>query len=434
MSAFLKYKDTENKTFVSLLLPKTRQMLFLYNIILSIVGLLLNVIALFNKKIKLFVDGRKQSFAILSEKLNKGDKTIWFHVASLGEYEQGLPVMEEFKKKFPNHKLVLTFFSPSGYEVRKSNSVADVTVYLPWDTQQNVKKFLKIIQPEKAIFVKYEFWINYLAELKKQSIPTYLISGIFRENQAFFRWYGGFYRNALKAFDYFFVQNESSANLVKSLGFSNVTVSGDTRFDRVFAISERDNQLDFIEQFKADNLLFVAGSTWEADEKLLLNYINRTPQNIKFIIAPHNIKTDQILSLQSQINKSVILFSEKGNKNLSDFEVMIVDTIGLLTKIYSYADVAYVGGGFGNPGVHNVLEPAVFGIPIIIGPNYSHFAEATQLVDIGGVLSVNHQEEFDQIVDKLLENETYRNQKGKICSDFVLNQKGATQIIMDFFD
>jgi len=378
------------------------------------------------------VNGRKQSFSILSEKLNSADKTIWFHAASLGEYEQGLPVMEQFKKKFPNHKLVLTFFSPSGYEVRKNNTVADVTVYLPWDTKRNVQQFLKIVQPEKAIFVKYEYWMNYLTELKKQNIPTYLISGIFRENQAFFKWYGGFYRRALHCFTHFFVQNESSGNLIKSLGFTNVTVSGDTRFDRVYAIAERDNHLDFVEEFKGKDLLVVAGSSWEPDEKLLVEYINQNKSTTKFVIAPHNIKSEQIQSLKSQINRSVVLFSEKEGKNLSDFEVLIIDTIGILTKIYSYADIAYVGGGFGNPGVHNVLEPAVFGIPTVIGKNYSHFAEATQLVNLKGVISIKNQQELNQILDKLLSEEDYRKEKGKICADFIVSQKGATQRIMDF--
>ncbi|MFA5555907.1 MAG: glycosyltransferase N-terminal domain-containing protein [Flavobacteriaceae bacterium] len=407
-------------------------MLFLYNILIAFVGFLLKIIALFNKKIKLFVNGRKQSFSILSEKLNSADKTIWFHAASLGEYEQGLPVMEQFKKKFPNHKLVLTFFSPSGYEVRKNNTVADVTVYLPWDTKRNVQQFLKIVQPEKAIFVKYEYWMNYLTELKKQNIPTYLISGIFRENQAFFKWYGGFYRRALHCFTHFFVQNESSGNLIKSLGFTNVTVSGDTRFDRVYAIAERDNHLDFVEEFKGKDLLVVAGSSWEPDEKLLVEYINQNKSTTKFVIAPHNIKSEQIQSLKSQINRSVVLFSEKEGKNLSDFEVLIIDTIGILTKIYSYADIAYVGGGFGNPGVHNVLEPAVFGIPTVIGKNYSHFAEATQLVNLKGVISIKNQQELNQILDKLLSEEDYRKEKGKICADFIVSQKGATQRIMDF--
>lgn len=411
---------------------KTRQMLFLYDILIAFVGFLLKIIALFNKKIKLFIDGRKQSFRILSEKLTPNDKTIWFHAASLGEFEQGLPVMEEFKKKFPNHKLVLTFFSPSGYEVRKNNTVADVTVYLPWDTKRNVKKFLKIVQPEKVIFVKYEYWMNYLTELKKQNTPTYLISGIFRENQAFFKWYGGFYRRALHSFTHFFVQNESSGNLVKSLGFTNVTVSGDTRFDRVYAIAERGNHLDFIEKFKANDLLVVAGSSWEPDEKLLVEYINQNKKGVKFVIAPHNIKSEQIQSLKSQINRPVVLFSEKEGKNLSDFEVLIIDTIGILTKIYSYADIAYVGGGFGNPGVHNVLEPAVFGIPIVIGKNYTHFAEATQLVNLTGVISIKNQQELNQVFDKLITDNSYRQEKGKICSDYILSQKGATTKIMNY--
>lgn len=413
-------------------------MLIIYNILISMVGFFLKIVALFNKKIKLFIDGRKQSFQLLLQNLKPNDRVIWFHVASLGEYEQGLPVMEEFKKKLPNHKLVLTFFSPSGYEVRKNNPIADVTVYLPWDTKSNVKKFLKIVKPEKAIFIKYEFWINYLSELKKQNIPTCLVSGIFRENQAFFKWYGGFYRKALQAFEYFFVQNESSKKLIESIGFTNVVVSGDTRFDRVFAVSERDNYLDFVEKFKGNDLLLVAGSTWEADEKLLVEYINKTDKKIKFLIAPHNIKQEQISNLTRAIGelsetKSVILFSEKENQSLSDFDVMIVDTVGLLTKIYSYADLAYVGGGFGNPGVHNVLEPAVFGTPIVIGENYSHFAEAKELVNLGGVLSVKNQTEFDLVLDKLVQNGAFRKEKGKICSDYVLNQKGATKIIMDYF-
>lgn len=408
-------------------------MLFFYNILISVTGFFLKIIALFNKKIKLFIDGRKQSFQLLSEELNSNDRVIWIHVASLGEYEQGLPVMEELKKKFPNHKLVLTFFSPSGYEVRKNNPIADVTVYLPWDTKRNVKKFLKIVRPEKVLFVKYEFWLNYLSELKNRNIPTYLISGIFRENQAFFKWYGGFYRKALQTFDYFFVQNESSKKLVESIGFTNIMVSGDTRFDRVFAISERDNHLDFVERFKGNDLLFVAGSTWEADEKLLAEYINKTDNRAKFIIAPHNIKPEQISNLKAQISKPVILFSELSSSSEELGEVLIVDTIGLLTKIYSYADLAYVGGGFGNPGVHNVLEPAVFGIPIVIGENYSHFAEATELVNLGGVVSVKNQTELNSIMNKLSQNRTFCSEIGKINTGFVLNQKGATQIIMDFF-
>lgn len=408
-------------------------MLFFYDILIHIAGFLLKIIALFNQKIGLFIKGRKQSFELLTNGLQPNDKTIWIHVASLGEYEQGLPVMEQLKTKFPNHKLVLTFFSPSGYEVRKNNSIADLTLYLPWDTKHNAKKFIRLVNPELVIFVKYEFWINYLNQLERQQIPAYLISGIFRQDQAFFKWYGGFYRKALEAFSYFFVQNQNSEQLVRSLGFTNVSVSGDTRFDRVFAISERDNQLDFIKEFKADKKLVVAGSTWEADEKLLIEYINSHQASTKFIIAPHNIKTEQIANLKSQISKSVVLFSELDSVlNLSNIQVLIIDNIGLLTKIYSYADLAYVGGGFGNPGVHNVLEPAVFSIPIVIGKNYTHFAEATALVKQNGIISIENQKEFNQTLDSLLSDEVLRTEKGKICYDYVINQKGATQMIIGF--
>jgi len=406
---------------------------FLYNSLIHIVGFLLKIIALFHKKIKLFVQGRKKSFVFLSEKLKPTDKTIWFHVASLGEYEQGLPIMELFKKKFPNHKLVLTFFSPSGYEVKKNNSIAEVTIYLPWDTKENVVKFLKIVHPEKAFFIKYEFWINYLSELKKQNITTYLVSGIFREKQSFFKWYGGFYRNILKSFTYFFVQNENSKKLLQKVGFNNVIVSGDTRFDRVSAISKTENNLDFITEFKGNHLLFVAGSTWNTDEKLLTEYINQTKENTKFIIAPHNIKREEIDSLKSKINKSVVLFSDIQNKKLFDFSVLIIDTIGLLTKIYSYADLAFVGGGFGKSGVHNVLEPAVFGIPIVIGKNYSHFVEAIELVQLGGIVSIENQTQLQITLDELLLNPEIRKEKGQINAQFVQNKKGATQIIFDFF-
>lgn len=405
-------------------------MLFLYNIITLLANQLLKLVALFSPKIKLFVDGRKSVFQTLAEKIKPSDKTIWFHAASLGEYEQGLPVIEAIKQQFPNHKILVTFFSPSGYEVRKNNTVTDVTVYLPLDTISNAKQFISLVHPEMAFFIKYEYWPNYLNELKKQQIKTYLISGILRENQAFFKWYGGFYRNALKTFDYFFVQNESSKKLLQSIGFNNVKVSGDTRFDRVVSILERDNSLDFIEQFKDNKTTIVIGSSWPKDESLLVNYINQSSDDVKFIIAPHNIKSEQIQELKNAITKKTLLFSEKDNVNLSDSNVFIIDTIGILTKIYSYADIAYVGGGFGNPGVHNILEPATFGVPVVIGPNYSHFAEATALVNMEGCISIQNQIQLNEAFYLLLRNEDERLEKGHICSTFVQMNKGATQTIM----
>ena len=413
-------------------------MLFLYNIITLFAAQILKLVAVFSPKMKLFVAGRKTVYSTLANQIQSNDKTIWFHAASLGEYEQGLPVIEVIKQKYPAHKIIVTFFSPSGYEVRKNNTVADVTVYLPLDTTSNAKQFIQLAHPEMVFFIKYEYWPNYLNELKKQEIKTYLISGILRENQAFFKWYGGFYRTALKTFDYFFVQNENSKKLLQSIGFNNVKVSGDTRFDRVVSILERDNSLDFIATFKDNKTTIVIGSSWPKDENLLVNYINKASDNVKFIIAPHNIKPEQIQELKKSIRKKTILFSEKDeilkqvqNDKLEKFQVFIIDTIGILTKIYSYADIAYVGGGFGNPGVHNILEPATFGLPVVIGPNYSHFAEATALVNMEGCISIQNQTELNEAFDLLLQNEDERFEKGHICSTFVQMNKGATQTIIN---
>ncbi len=405
-------------------------MLFLYNVIIQIAGFLLKIIALFNPKIKLFVEGRKAVFPTLKQKIKPSDKTIWFHAASLGEYEQGLPVIEKIKEEFPSHKIIISFFSPSGYEVRKNNTVADATVYLPLDTKKNAKDFLKLVHPEMVFFIKYEYWINYLSELKKQNTPTYLISGILRENQLFFKWYGGFYRKALDSFTYFFVQNENSKKLLYQLGKTNVTVSGDTRFDRVAAILEKNNTLDFISKFKNNTLTIVIGSSWPKDEILLADFINTSSLPVKFIIAPHNIKSEQIEQLKKSLTRKTVLFSEKEDKNLADYDVFIIDTIGILTKIYSYADIAYVGGGFGNPGVHNLLEPATFGVPIVIGPNFSHFQEAVALVHIEGALSISNQKELNHVFEDLILNDAFRSEKGHICSTFISMNKGATNSII----
>lgn len=405
-------------------------MLFLYNVIIHIASFSLKIIALFNPKIKLFVEGRKAVFPTLKQKIKPSDKTIWFHAASLGEYEQGLPVIEKIKEEFASHKIIISFFSPSGYEVRKNNTVADATVYLPLDTKKNAQEFLKLVHPDMVFFIKYEYWINYLSELEKQNTPTYLISGILRENQLFFKWYGGFYRKALDSFTYFFVQNENSKKLLYQLGKTNVIVSGDTRFDRVTAILEKDNTLDFISKFKNNTLTIVIGSSWPKDEILLTDFINKTSLPVKFIIAPHNIKSEQIGQLKKSLTKKTVLFSEKEGKNLADYDVFIIDTIGILTKIYSYADIAYVGGGFGNPGVHNLLEPATFGVPIVIGPNFSHFQEAVALVHIEGALSISNQKELNHVFEDLILNDAFRSEKGHICSTFISMNKGATNSII----
>ena len=409
-------------------------MFLVYNLVWFIATPILWVSAQFSKKMSLFVNGRKNVWEELKTKLNPKKETFWFHAASLGEFEQGLPIMEALKKEQPELQILVSFFSPSGYEVRKNHSIADCVVYLPLDTIYNAKRFLKTAQPKKVFFIKYEFWPNYLNQLKKQHIETYLISGIFRKKQLFFKWYGGFYRKALTAFNHFFVQNESSFLLLKQLNFSNITLAGDTRFDRVATILEQNNTLDFIGIFKNNKKTIVIGSSWAKDEAILIDYINSCSHDVKFIIAPHNIKTNEIEELKSRISKKTVLFSEKADKNLAEFDVFIIDTIGLLTKIYAYADIAYVGGGFGNPGVHNILEPATFGVPIAIGPNYSHFTEATALVNLGGCVSISTKNELELLFNRLINNPKELQVKGSICAAFVQENKGATQTILNFLN
>ena len=407
-------------------------MFFIYNLVILLSARVVQLLSLFNSKMALFVNGRKDVFKILQQLISESDQTIWFHAASLGEYEQGLPVMEMVKQKYPNHKIVLTFFSPSGYEVRKNNSIADVTVYLPLDTASNASQFMNLVHPELVFIIKYEYWPNYLKELRKRKITTYLISGIFRDNQVFFKWYGGFYREALKTFEHFFVQNEKSKKLLESLNYSNVTVSGDTRFDRVAGIWERDNTLDFVSSFKGNSQLIVVGSSWPKDEEYLLEFINNSPSSAKFIIAPHNIKEDQILAFAERIKVPTILYSKMGTADLSTFKVLIVDMVGLLTKIYSYADIAYVGGGFGNPGIHNILEPATFGIPIVIGPNYSHFAEAIEIIELKAAISVKDATELHKTLNELLNDLELQKTLGHKASRYVQQNKGATETISKY--
>lgn len=404
-------------------------MFFLYNILTIIAKFHLDLIAFFIPKIRLFVDGRKTVFSTLEAKLKPGDKTIWFHAASLGEYEQGLPVMEKVRAMHPEYKIVLTFFSPSGYEVRKNATTADVIVYLPMDTLANAKKFLSIVKPGKVFFIKYEFWPNYLNQLKKTDAKVYLISGFFRKDQVFFKWYGGFYRKALKTFNHFFVQYDSSKTLLQSIGFSNVTLSGDTRYDRVSEILERDNSLPFIKEFKNEKTTVVFGSSWPKDEAMFTDFINGATDT-KFIIAPHTTGEDHINDIKNSLTGKVILFSEKEEKNLAEYDVLIINTVGILTKIYSYADVAYVGGGFGTAGLHNILEPAAFGVPIIIGPNHRKFPEAVALVNMGGCIAVKDKTEMNDALSSLVYNDDVRYETGHIAGTFVSMNRGAVNIIL----
>ena len=408
-------------------------MYFLYNILVNIIGFILKIVALFNPKIKLFVEGRKETFKKLANAISKTDEVIWIHAASLGEFEQGRPIIEKLKSDFPSKKLVLTFFSPSGYEVRKNYDVADVVCYLPLDSKRNAKKFLDIVHPEKAIFVKYEFWPNLLQELKIRNVNTILVSGIFRESQAFFKWFGGWMRKALKTFSYFFVQDKKSKKLLNSIGINNVEMSGDTRFDRVFEITQQNNQLGFITEFVDEKHVVVCGSTWKEDEELLVNYINNeASSDEKFIIAPHNIKPKDIETLRKSINKKVVLFSEKEGKSLNNFQVFIVDTIGILTKIYSYASVAYVGGGYTKSGVHNTLEPATYGVPILIGPNYFKFKEAVELVEQNACIVVDNSQKLSLHLKKFFSDEIERQKVGDRSLDYVTSRTGSTTKILKY--
>ena len=414
-----------------ILAPNEDSVFAIYNFAVQLSALFLKLIALFHPKIKLFVDGRKEVMSYLKKNISEGDSIIWVHTASLGEFEQGLPIIEQLKKNYPEYRILVTFFSPSGYEVKKNTAAADVVTYLPMDTKKNAIKFLDLVNPKLVIFVKYEIWPNYLRALSQRNIPTLLISALFKENQIYFKSYGGFMRKTLHNFTHIFVQDTKSIELLSKINIKNTAISGDTRFDRVIEILERDNNLAFMENFKNGAKTLVAGSTWPDDEEVLVPYINTGESSLKFVLAPHNIKPEHINKLKSSINKKTILYSELENKDLSAYEVLIIDTIGLLTKIYSYAEISYVGGGFAT-GLHNTLEPAVYGIPVIIGPSFKGFKEAEDLVNKGGVLVVKSPAEFFTLVNNLLKDEEHLKRTGDINSTYVSENKGASIQIMAY--
>jgi 3-deoxy-D-manno-octulosonic-acid transferase len=399
----------------------------LYQLIIHIYSFLMQIVALFNNKAKLFVVGRRG----WREEIHNIDLQgcIWIHAASLGEFEQGRPIIEMLKKQTPSKKILLTFFSPSGYEVRKDYKGADYVMYLPVDTLSNAKFFIKHFKPSIAVFIKYEFWPNYLTQLRRNGIKTIVVSSIFRESQVFFKTYGWWYRNFLKHLDFLFVQDNNSKNLLNSIGVDNVSVVGDTRFDRVLEISKGDNNLEFMNRFKGDSKLMVLGSTWPEDDRVVIDSINSNT-DLKFLIAPHNVDNGYVASVKKQISRNVVLYSEKDDNYLNDFEVLILDTVGILTSVYSYADIAYVGGGFGNAGLHNILEPLIFNTPVVIGPNFEKFREAKNLSDIGGIVVVNNSEEFDTALIKFKE-EAYSDLL-RIASSYVNSELGASEVICKY--
>ncbi|MCK5824838.1 MAG: 3-deoxy-D-manno-octulosonic acid transferase [Ichthyobacteriaceae bacterium] len=399
----------------------------IYNISIYIFGFLLYIVSFFNKKAKLMIEGRSDLISKIKAEIKPNDNPIWFHAASLGEFEQGRPLIEDIKKNYPNQKILLTFYSPSGYEIRKNYNEVDYVFYIPLDTQKNAKDFIEAVNPKMVIFIKYDIWPNIVNQLNKQQINTVLTSAIFRENQVYFKNYGGFMKNVLTNISKIFVQDNKSIELLKSININNAEFSGDTRFDRVKNILSQDNTLNFVENFKGSDKLLIAGSTWPLDEELLTEFINNNNSS-KTIIAPHNISENNILKLQQNLKCKTIRYTEIENKDLKEYDILILDTIGILTKVYSYADIAYVGGGF-EKGIHNILEPATFSVPVIIGPKFQKFKEAKDLHKLGGVLVVNNINELTSYFKKADDNAI---EIGKISYKYIENQSGATNTILKY--
>ncbi|TRX72028.1 3-deoxy-D-manno-octulosonic acid transferase [Carboxylicivirga sp. M1479] len=402
-------------------------MTFLYNIGIALYSCLINIVAPFNAKARLLKEGRRESLQRLKT-LKLDGPVVWVHAASLGEFEQGRPIIEKIKADHPQYKVVLTFFSPSGYEVRKNFDLADHVLYMPADTKKNARKFVEAIRPEKVFFIKYEFWHHFLSELSKLSIPVYGVSMIFRKEQGFFKGYGAWFRNVLKAFTKFYVQDEVSGELLSGIGFNNYVVSGDTRFDRVRNIALESKNFDVVENFVGDSQqVIVAGSTWAADEDILIDYL-QTNEQVKLIIAPHEIHKEHIQQIEAKLKVPYQKYTCTEN-DLVHARVLIVDTIGMLSSIYKYGQVAYIGGGFG-VGIHNTLEAATYGMPVLFGPNFRKFKEARDLIDLRGGFSIKSAGEFNELANQLFSDATYLKSTSDKSKAYVDKMCGATKQIM----
>lgn len=403
---------------------------FLYQLGIYFYQFVAILVSPFNEKARFFVKGQRRVFKQLKAKFPVSGKVVWVHCASLGEFEQGRPLIEAIKKQYPDYKVVLTFFSPSGYEVRKNYAEADVVSYLPLDTKGKVRRFLDLVNPEVAFFVKYEFWKNFYEELAVRKIPLYLVSVIFRPEQLFFtsKPQGQWYRNILKGVAHFFVQNQQSADLLKRIGFPNYTITGDTRFDRVAEIAAARKDLPIVEEFKGKSPLLVVGSSWRPDEEILLGYLKTNP-DVKIVFAPHEVKEANVARLVSSIEEPVVRYTAGQTSNLKNARVLIVDCIGVLSSVYRYADVAYIGGGFG-VGIHNTLEAAIYNIPVLFGPNYLRFQEAVELVDRGLAFQVTKSTDAVDKLDELFRDPELRVSIAEGCARFMGENVGATQKIM----
>ena len=448
-------------------------MRYLYNIAIWFYALGVRVAALFNRKVRLMWQGEREAYAKIEAGLKGGDRVVWVHAASLGEFEQGRPLIEKIRRDNPEYKILLTFFSPSGYEVRKNYGGVDVIAYLPLDTPGNARRFVGLVKPEKVVFVKYEFWLNYLRELRRRGVDTYIISAIFRKEQVFFKWYGGLFREGLKAFKKLFVQNEESKELLKEIGVENVVVAGDTRFDRVADVVSMAKKLDVVEAFvgmRNEELgmrslpVLVVGSSWGPDEELLARYINERAGKMKMIIAPHEVSEERIKELTEKLSCKWMLYTNaqctmhnaqlsdniysqsnleelnpsvlwtpplnqgrnvERHSDLGDVDCLVVNTIGVLSSVYQYGQVAYIGGGFG-VGIHNTLEAAAWGMPVVFGPNYNKFQEAKELIECGAARSISNYEECAKALDEFFE---MNEEASKAAGEYVAKNTGATKLI-----
>jgi 3-deoxy-D-manno-octulosonic-acid transferase len=403
---------------------------FLYQTGIFIYAISIKVASFFNAKARQFLSGRRNWRKKLAEKIGPNARYIWIHCASLGEFEQGRPLIEEMSKQFPEYRVLLTFFSPSGYEIRKNYALADIVMYLPVDTRRNAKRFLRLVQPEKAFFIKYEYWHFYIDELKKRKIPLFIVSAIFRENQHFFKnnLWGKWYRQMLLKTDHFFVQNEKSAQLLQTIGLNNFTVSGDTRFDRVAAIAKSAKEIPVVEKFKNNQPLLIAGSTWKPDEELLAAFINNHPK-LKVVFAPHEVTEANMNRLEQLLKTSHIRFSNADENEIHQFQVLIIDSVGLLSSLYRYGNLAYIGGGFG-VGIHNILEAATFGLPVIFGPNFKKFKEAVDLKNLGGAYPIQNFQQLESILNEFLADNSKLAEASTVCKNYVEKNVGATNLII----
>lgn len=404
----------------------------LYNLAIIIYDIAVHLAAPFSRKLRKMMKGHWVVYELLRQQLEKDARYIWFHAASLGEFEQGRPLIEKIRAKYPDYRILLTFFSPSGYEVRKNYRGADIVCYLPFDKPRNVKKFLDLVNPCMAFFIKYEFWKNYLDELHKRRIPVYSVSSIFRRGQIFFKWYGGTYRNVLRNFDHLFVQNERSKRYLAKIGINRVTVVGDTRFDRVLQIREEAKDLPLVELFKNNTMTFVAGSSWQPDEDLFIEYFNQHPE-VKLIIAPHVIDENHLVEIIRKLKRPYVRYTRADEKNVRKADCLIIDCFGLLSSIYRYGEIAYIGGGFG-VGIHNTLEAAVYGIPVIFGPKYQKFQEAIRLLEAKGGFSIKSYEELKALLDRMLEDEEFLRESGMNAGLYVTDNAGATDRVLNMIN